>query len=123
VADPVALGRELKANRRALALLKARVEAQEEQCLRLVATGTRVWGFRGGYRKGRMKWSVPAAKVIAWCELLGFNARKEDTLTPTQMFEAGLDASMVQAIITTPQTYVLEEVTANTLAQGLSENG
>jgi len=124
VANPVDLGRELKANKRALALLKARVEAQEEQCLQQVAQGVRVPGWRGGYRSGRTKWNAPAARVIAWCKALGFDAKKEEEpKTPNQMFKLGLDQAMVESLLTTPTTFVLEEVTSNTLAQGLSENG
>ena len=121
--DGTSLGRELKAIKRAEELLKARREALEEQALQEVARGGRVWGWRGGYRKGRTKWTVPAERVIAWCRALGANVAKVDTLTPTQACKLGIEPDMIEAISMTPSTYVLEEVDQHTIARGFSENG
>lgn len=121
--DPDDLGRELKANKRALALLKARTEALEEQALDIVARGGRVLGWRGKYVKGRTAWSVPVERVIAWCKWLGVDVSKPGTITPTQALKLGLTADMIDAITSTPSTYALAEVSQDDLARGLSENG
>ena len=121
--DPQDLGRELKANRRAMELLKARSEALEEQVLDLVARGERVPGWRGEYRKGRMAWSVPVERVLSWCKWLGVDVSKPGTLTPNQALKLGLTQDMIDAITSTPSTYALAEVSQSDLARGLSENG
>jgi len=121
--DPDELGRELKANHRALRILKARTEALDEQAKALVATGTRVRGWAGEYKRGRTTWSVAADRVIAWCKALGADVTKTGTLTPTQALKLGLTEDLIGAITTTPTTFSLVEVTSDTMAKGLSENG
>lgn len=121
--EPVDLGREMKSNKRAMELLKARQEALEEQALDTVARGGRVPGWRGEYRKGRTVWSVPVERVLAWCKILGADVSKPGALTPTQALKLGLTPEMIEAITSTPSTYALAEVSQDDLAKGLSENG
>jgi len=123
IQDPDELGRELKANNRALRTLKARNEALDEQAKALVATGVRVRGWTGEWKNGRTTWSVAADRVIAWCKALGADVTKTGTLTPTQALKLGLTEDLIGAITTTPTTFALVEVTSDTMAKGLSENG
>lgn len=120
VQEGLALGRELSANKRALAVLKARQEGLEAQALAMASQGQRVAGWRGGYRDGRTTWSVAKERVFVWCDLLGVNARKTDTLTPKQVAALGVEARHLETITHTPTTYVLEEVNQHTIAKGLS---
>ena len=113
----------MKANKRAMELLKARQEALEAEALDQVARGLRVPGWRGEYRKGRTSWSVPVDRAIAWCRILGAEITKPAAVTPTQALKLGLTEEMITAITSTPSTYVLAEVSQNDLARGLSENG
>lgn len=121
--DPADLGRELKANKRAMELLKARAEALEEEAMAIVSRGGRVLGWRGEYRKGRTAWSVPVERAIAWCKALGADISKPAALTPNQALKLDLTPEMIEAITSTPSTYVLAEVSQDDLARGLSENG
>lgn len=83
--SPHALGLELRALKRAQALLDARVSGLEAQTVATIKGGARVPFWVMESTPGRLAWTRPAAEVFALGDMLGVDLKKEpDPLTPTQ---------------------------------------
>ena len=71
-----------------LKVIKARLEAIEDDLRADVSKGDRSSGLTIQNRKGRTKWAVPAAQVIAFAHQFGADVAKPGTLTPAQATRA-----------------------------------
>lgn len=101
--SPSAVGGELRAMRRALALLEARVAGLETEALRLLATGKPVPFWQAVQSKGRERWTVPADQVIALGHAFGVDLAKPlQAITPKQA-KALVDESVISAYSETPR--------------------
>lgn len=82
---PHALGLELRALKRAQALLDARVTGLEAQVSATIKRGTLVPFWYMDSVPGRLAWTKPAAEVFALGDMLGLDLRKPaEPITPTQ---------------------------------------
>lgn len=101
--SPLALGRELRELTRAQALLEARVSGLQAQAEATIKRGALVPFWMLESAPGRMKWTKPAAEVLALGQMLGLNlAAPPDVITPTQAKKAGLPESLVEAYAARP---------------------
>jgi hypothetical protein len=99
---PRAVGIELRNLKRAEALIKARMEALEEQALAVIAGGKTVPHFSRGYVQGREKWTVPAAEVFALGDMMGTDLRApQEPLTPSKARKL-VDPAVIRAFTITP---------------------
>lgn len=95
--SPTALGVELRYARRAYDILKARVEALDEQTASIIRNGARVphWGVTKG--EGRTEWAKPVAEVLAAGEMLGLKlAKPSAAVTPKAAQKLGFPASLLE---------------------------
>lgn len=100
---PFAVGAELRAMRRALDMLEARVAGLETEALRLLATGNSVPYWRAEQSKGRERWNVPADQVIALGHAFGVDLAKPlQAITPKQA-KALVDETVISAYSETPR--------------------
>ena len=67
-----------------LKVMKARLEAVEDDLRDKIGKGDRSSGLTLQNKQGRKRWNVPAAQVIAFAQQFGADVSKEATLTPTQ---------------------------------------
>lgn len=82
---PHALGLELRALKRAQALLDARVTGLEAQVVATIKRGALVPFWMMESVPGRLAWTRPAAEVFALGDMLGIDLRKAaEPITPTQ---------------------------------------
>ena len=101
--SPAAVGFELRAMRRALELLEARVAGLETEALRQLATGKHVPFWQAVQSKGRERWTVPADQIIALGQAFGVDLAKPlQAITPKQA-RALVDESVINAYSETPR--------------------
>jgi hypothetical protein len=67
-----------------LKVIRARLEAVEDDLQVDVAKGDRTSGLTIQNKQGRKKWNVPTAQVIAFAQQFGADVAKQATLTPAQ---------------------------------------
>ena len=67
-----------------LKVMKARLDAIEDDLRADVSKGDHSSGLTIQNKQGRTKWSVPASQVIAFAKQFGADVSKEATLTPAQ---------------------------------------
>jgi hypothetical protein len=102
-----ALGNELRYSQHALALLKARTEALEEQALAMIKRGNNVPFFTVEETQSREKWKIPADDVVALGTIFDKNLTKSvDVATPKQAIKLGIDATIVRSYSITERTGV-----------------
>lgn len=81
-------GEDLAAERRILkegaSIVKARLDAIDDDLLDRVSKGDTTTGFAVQAGQGRLAWGVPIEQVIALAQQFGVDAAKPDVLTPTQ---------------------------------------
>lgn len=91
VLTPNAVGVELRYAQAALKLLKARVDALEQQALATLRSGKDVPHFRVEHAEGRERWKKTDAEIIALGKMLGFDfAKPQEAITPRQAGLRGL---------------------------------
>lgn len=94
---PHALGLELRALKRAQALLDARVSGLESEAVAIIKRGERVpfWSLEAS--QGRLAWTKPKAEVEALGLMLGVPLTKPDValITPTQAEAAGVPEGLL----------------------------
>jgi hypothetical protein len=101
---PAGLGLELRYLTAALARIKARHDALEEQALGLIRSGRDVPLWKGDYSNGREGWKRPAAELVAMGDLMGVDLRKPvECITPNQARKAGVDDAVVRAFSERPR--------------------
>lgn len=89
---PAAMGRELAYLTAAMARIKARHDALEEQTLAAIRAGQDVPLWKGTYSAGRERWKVPPEQVAILGDMWGVDVRAPlAVLTPAQARKAGLD--------------------------------
>lgn len=99
---PRAVGIELRNLKRAEALVKARIEALEEQALAIIAGGSTIPHFARGYVQGREKWTVPAAEVFALGDIMGADLRAPpEAVTPSKARKL-IDPAVIKTFTATP---------------------
>ena len=67
-----------------LKVMKARLEAVEDDLRDKIGKGDRSSGLTLQNKQGRRKWTVPAAQVVAFAQQFGADVAKEATDTPAQ---------------------------------------
>ncbi len=100
---PHALGLELKALKKAQALLDARVSGLETEVTAKLKQGIPIpfWSLES--TPGRLNWVKPASEVAAVGQMLGITLTKEpDVITPTQAKAAGVPESIINLYATRP---------------------
>ena len=101
---PAALGLELQYLTVALARIKARHDALEEQGLGLVRSGQDVPLWAGSYSSGRERWNRPAEQVAVLGDMWGVDLRSPmAVITPAQARKAGIEDMVVQAYAERPR--------------------
>jgi len=100
---PAALGLELRVIRDAMKRLGARATGLEEQALALAQSGVSIPHWRAEYSKGRTRWAVPVAEVIALGAAFDIDLAKPTALTPTQATKAGMDPELLKSFTETPR--------------------
>jgi len=97
---PLAVGVELRMLKRAQSLLNARTSGLEEQVEALTRRGVNVPHWKIEHSEGRKVWSVTAAEIIQMGEMCGGVklAKPIAAITPLQALQAGLPASIVDAM-------------------------
>lgn len=101
---PAQVGAELRALQHAQTLLKARLDAKEEEALHLLGRGQAVPGYEMGSTQPRERFPAERhGEVIAMGKLLGVDlARPPEPVTPAQARKKGIDASVISAYSVTP---------------------
>lgn len=93
---PHALGLELSYLTAALARLKARHDALEEQALGMVRSGRDVPLWKGSNSTGREYWNRPAAQVAILGDMWGVDLRKPlECITPAQARKLDVDEAVI----------------------------
>lgn len=105
--SPHALGLELRALKRAQALLEARTTGLEAQAVAAIKAGALVPFWMMEAVPGRLAWSRPAEEVFALGEMLGLKLQKDpEPITPTQAKAAAkaakIDGALFDAYATRP---------------------
>lgn len=101
--SPHALGLELRALKRAQALLNARVTGLEEEAVSIIKRGKLVPFWMMESTPGKLKWNKPVPEVIALGQIYGVDVQAEpDVITPTQAKAKGLPESLVDAYASRP---------------------
>lgn len=102
--SPSDLGTELRYLMRAQALLDARVVGLKEQAKMLALAGKNVAHFSMQSGHGRLKWTSPAAEVIAVAQSMHLKVDKApELITPTQAKAAGMPSDLVDAMSERPR--------------------
>ena len=97
--SPPALGLELRALKRAQALLDARVTGIEAQAVAAIKAGTLVPFWMMESVPGRLAWTKPAPEIFALGEMLGLKLQKDpEPITPTQAKAAAKAAKIDGAL-------------------------
>ena len=97
--SPHALGLELRALKRAQALLEARVSGIEAQAVAAIKAGTLVPFWMMESVPGRLAWTKPAPEIFALGEMLGLKLQKDpEPITPTQAKAAAKAAKIDGAL-------------------------
>ncbi len=100
---PAALGLELRYLTAAMARIKARHDALEEQALGSIRAGRDVPMWKGGYGTGRERWKQPATEVAMLGDMWGLDLRKPtECITPAQARKAGIDEAVIAAFAERP---------------------
>jgi len=92
---PHALGLELRALKRAQALLEARVSGLEAEAVSIIKRGEQVpfWSLES--TPGRLAWQKPAAEILALGQMMGLDlAKPPECITPTQAKAAAKAAKL-----------------------------
>lgn len=98
---PAAVSLELLFSTQAMRLLKARVEALQEQGIAMARGGKALPHHKVVHGEGRTKWSKPDAEVIALGQMLGINfAKPQEAITPLQARAKGLPDPLFTAFCT-----------------------
>ena len=97
--SPHALGLELRALKRAQALLEARVSGIEAQAVASIKAGQLVPFWAMESVPGRLAWTKPAPEIFALGEMLGLKLQKDpEPITPTQAKAAAKAAKIDGAL-------------------------
>lgn len=100
---PAALGLELRNLHRAQAILKAAIDALEEQAIGVINDRKTVPYWAKGYVQGNERWKIPAADVFALGDAFEIDLRKPPAaITPAQARKAGLDPALCAEISEKP---------------------
>lgn len=93
---PSAVGAELTMLKRIEQMLSARIAGLEAVAGAQIGTGLSVPGWHFERGQSRLKWSKPAAEVIAAMQLMyGKDVSKPDCITPTQAIKLGIDEAVI----------------------------
>jgi hypothetical protein len=68
-----------------------------EQLKALIRSGINIPGYTTEETTGRLDWTTPVKDVIALGELLGFDLKKEEVITPTQAKKLGIPSEVIDA--------------------------
>lgn len=93
---PYVVGAELTMLKRIEQMLSARIAGLEAVAGAQIGTGLSVPGWHFERGQSRLKWSKPAAEVIAAMQLMyGKDVSKPDCITPTQAIKLGIDEAVI----------------------------
>jgi hypothetical protein len=93
---PAVVGAELTMLKRIDQMLSARIAGLEAVAAAQIGTGLAVPGWHMERGQSRLKWSKPAAEVIAAMQLMyGKDVSKPDCITPTQAIKLGIDEAVI----------------------------
>lgn len=93
---PVVVGAELTMLKRIEQMLSARIAGLEAVAGAQIGSGLSVPGWHFERGQSRLKWSKPAAEVIAAMQLMyGKDVSKPDCITPTQALKLGIDEAVI----------------------------
>lgn len=93
---PSVVGAELTMLKRIEQMLSARIAGLEAVAGAQIGTGLSVPGWHFERGQSRLKWSKPAAEVIAAMQLMyGKDVSKPDCITPTQAIKLGIDEAVI----------------------------
>lgn len=93
---PSVVGAELTMLKRIGQMLSARIAGLEAVASAQIGTGLSVPGWHFERGQSRLKWSKPAAEVIAAMQLMyGKDVSKPDCITPTQALKLGIDEAVI----------------------------
>lgn len=99
---PQAVGIELRNLKRAEALIKARMDALEEQALSVIAGGGTIPHFTRGYVQSRERWAVPAPQVFALGDAFDVDLRAPpEPISPSKARKL-VDAAVIKGFTVTP---------------------
>ncbi len=103
--NPDALAVELRILQRCAELIKARLTGMEQQALGIIKSGTPIPGYTMEQGRGRAIWNKPVGEILALGQMMGKDlAAPQEAVTPAQAKKMGLDAELIAAYSTVPET-------------------
>lgn len=97
---PEGIEYEYRTLKRASELLKARLEAIEQEAMTRLQSGSFIPGLAIEHPLSRNKWLQPDDQVISMCNMLGVDVSKTTAITPTQAIakfkKEGLDPAIIE---------------------------